>query len=98
MSYSTSTFTVEINGVSAIAFEAKWHARAEQICRLWTQQHWEQLMTPRSNGLDWPPFVKLRLAHVDEKAAYEAANQGAEFHDEVRVVYLIDMRALPWAK
>jgi hypothetical protein len=99
MSYSNSTFAVEISGVPAVVFQTKWRSKADEICRAWAQQHWNQLTTRgRHGGLELPPIVKLRLAHTDEKAAHEAASKGAEYHEGVKVVYLVDMAARPWAR
>jgi len=97
MNYSNSTFTVEINGVPAVAFQTKWHAEADEICRAWTQQHWDQLTMRGRYGHELPPIIKLRLAHANEKAAYDGASKGAEYHNGEKVVYLIDMAARPWA-
>jgi hypothetical protein len=97
MSYSSSSFTVEVNGVPAVVFQTKWHGKADEICRAWAHQHWDQLTTKgRHAGLELPPIIKLRLASADEKAAYEVASKGAEHHDGVKIVYLVDMTARPW--
>ncbi|MBV9460174.1 MAG: hypothetical protein JO141_22040 [Bradyrhizobium sp.] len=98
MSYSISTFTVEINGVPAVAFQAKWHSEADEICRAWANRHWDELITRgRHAGLEFQPTIKLRLAHADEKEAYRIGSNGAEHYDGVTVVYLVDMTAPPWA-
>jgi hypothetical protein len=98
MSYSTSTFTVEINGVPAVVFQTKWHSEADEICRAWADRHWDQLITKgRHGGLELPPIIKLRLAHADEKEAHSVRSNGAEDHGGVTVVYLIDMTSPPWA-
>jgi hypothetical protein len=96
MSFADSTFTVEINGVPTVIFRAKWHARADQIWRLWTQQHWDRLTTIGPNGLAWPPIMKVRLSHANEKAAYEDVGKSIEIVDDVKVVHLVDMTAAPW--
>jgi hypothetical protein len=72
MSFSNSTFTVEISGIAAAAFQVKWHSEAD-VCRAWVQQHWDQLKTNRRHGSQLPAVVRLRLAHADEKAAYDLA-------------------------
>lgn len=97
MSYSISTFTVEITGVPAIVFQTKWHGEAEDVCRIWAQKHWDQLATRGRYGLQLPPIIKVRLAHAKEKAAYELSGEGAEYCGDVRVVCLVDMTAPPWA-
>jgi len=99
MSYSNSTFTVEITGVPAVVFQTKRHREADEVCRSWAQQHWDHLITKgRHGGLELPPIVKLRLAQAGEKIAHELAVKGTEYHQGVRVVYLVDMTARPWAR
>jgi len=97
MSYSISTFTVEINGVPAVVFQTKWHSEADEICRAWANQHWDQLITKGRQGLEFPPIIKLRLAHADEKEAYVHGTSGAEYYEGVTVVYLLDITSPPWA-
>jgi hypothetical protein len=91
MSFSLSTFTVELNGTPTIAFQVKWHAEADEICREWVQSHWDQVSTKGPYGTDLPPFVKVRLAHPPERAKYEAEGDGVEFCGEVKVVKLVDL-------
>jgi hypothetical protein len=94
MSYSNSTFTVEITGVPAVVFQTKWHRQADEVCRSWAQQHWKQLTTRgRLGGLELPPIVKLRLAQAGEKIAHELAINGTEYHQGMRVAYLVDVTA-----
>jgi hypothetical protein len=98
MSYSNSTFIVEITGVPAVVFQTKRHREAYEVCRLWAQQHWDELITKgRHGGLELPPIVKVRLAQAGEKIAHELAVKGTEYHQGVKVVYLVDMTARPWA-
>ena len=91
MTYSDSTFTIEINGVPAVVLRTKWHAKADEICRLWAQNRRDQLTKAGPNGFAWPPFVKLRLSRADEKAAYEDESKDAEIYDDVKVVYLVNI-------
>lgn len=99
MSYSNSTFTVEITGVPTVVFQTKRHREADEVCRSWAQQHWEQLTTKgRHGGLELPPIVRVRLAQAGEKIAHELAVKGTEHHEGVKVVYLVDMTARPWAR
>ena len=93
MTYSISTFTIEIDGTATAVLQAKWHSEADEICQGWTQYHWEQLLTKGRHGLEFPPIVKVRLARADERAAY---NEGAtvEFYEDVKIVYLVDLGAL----
>jgi len=94
MSYSNSTFTVEIDGTPTIVFQAKWHSEADEICRGWAQYHWEQLPKKELRGYELPPFVKVRLAHADERSRYGAEDARSEFYEEVKIVYLIELDAL----
>jgi hypothetical protein len=91
MSFSLSTFTVEINGTPTIAFQARWHAEADDICRGWANLHWDEISSkgPRS-GVALPPIIKVRLARASEKAAYNVAGNDVEFYGEVKIVKLID--------
>lgn len=94
MSYSISTFTIEIDGTPTVVFQAKWHSEADEICRRWTQYHWEQLPRKELRGFELAPFVKVRLARADERARYGAEDASFEFYEEVKVVHLIDLDAL----
>jgi hypothetical protein len=97
MSYSNSTFTVEITGVPAVVFQTKRHKEADEVCRSWAQQHWGQLTTKGRHGrLELPPIVRVRLAQAVEKIAHELAVRGTEYHKGVKVVYLADLEARPW--
>ena len=91
MSFSLSTFAVEINGTPTIAFQARWHAEADDICRGWANLHWDEISSkgPRS-GVALPPIIKVRLARASEKAAYNVAGNDVEFYGEVKIVKLID--------
>jgi hypothetical protein len=98
MSYSNSTFTVEITGVPAVVFQTKRHKEAEEVCRSWAQQHWDQLTTKgRHGGLQLPPIVRVRLAQAGEKIAHQLAVGGTEYHQGVKVVNLVDVSTRPWA-
>jgi hypothetical protein len=98
MSFSNSTFTVEVSGVAAAAFQAKWHNEAKEVCRVWVHRHSDQLRTTGRHGSELPPVVRLRLAHPDEKNAYELGSGEAENYDGVRVVKLVDVNNRPWAR
>jgi hypothetical protein len=71
MTYSISTFAIEIDATPTAVLQAKWQSEADEICRGWTQHHWEQLLTKGRHGLEFPPVVKVRLARSDERAAYD---------------------------
>ena len=80
MSFSLSTFTVEINAIPTIAFQAKWHAEAEEFGREWANLHWDKLSKDQHSP---PRIIKFRLASAIERAAYEAADHGVDFDGEV---------------
>jgi hypothetical protein len=91
MSFSPSTFTVEINGRPTIVFRAKWHAEADEICRGWANLHWDEIQAKEpTRRVQLPPVFKVRLAFATEKAAYEAANDDGELYGEVKLVRIID--------
>ena len=91
MSFSLSTFTVEINRTPTIAFQARWHAEADEIGRGWANLHWDEISSkgPRS-GVALPPIIKVRLARASEKAAYKASGDDVEFYGEMKIVNLVD--------
>jgi hypothetical protein len=93
MSFSQSTFTIEINGAAALVFQAKWHSEADEISRGWTEYHRDQLSTKGRFGSDFPSIVKVRVARPNEKAAYDESGR-AEFYEGVKLVYLIDLAEL----
>src|ERR1700761_8887069 len=90
MTFSLSTFVVEVDARPVIAFQAKWQAEADQICRDWIDAHWQELTTKGASKIDFPPLFKLRLARTSERAAYEAGGSGVELFEDVPVVKLID--------
>ena len=59
MTYSISTFTIEIDGTATAVLQAKWHSEADEICRGWTQYHWEQLLT-NLPGRSWRTSSRAR--------------------------------------
>lgn len=91
MSFSNSTFTIEINGVPSAAFEAKWHGEADAISRSWVNVHWAQLSAKGRHGSDMPPVAKVRLARPDEQARYGAGGVAAEFHQGVKLILFVDL-------
>ena len=93
MSFSLTTFTIEINGVSTIAFQAKWQAEAERLCQEWIEAHWDELATAAPGGSDWPPGYKVRLARPVERIAYDADATGTEFFRDVKIVKLTSTAA-----
>ena len=88
MSFSPSTFTILIDAVPKVAFQAKWQADADQICKDWLRAHWDDLSSTGPGGVELPPIFKLRLARTDERAAYEAEGTEVEFCGEVKIVRL----------
>jgi hypothetical protein len=90
MPFSRSTFTVDINGVAIFVFQAKRHSEAEGVCRKWTAQHLSTLLARDVLESDAPPSINVRIAHADERAAYEAANVQAASEHDVTLVYLVN--------
>ena len=91
MSFTRSTFTIEINGLPTVVFQAKWQVDADRICRDWLYTHWDQLSERGPGGLELPPMFKLRLARASEREAYEVGGTGFEFCGVVKVVNLIEV-------
>ena len=91
-------FIVEVSGVAAAAFQAKWHSEADRICQAWVQQHLNQLQITGQHGSELPAVVRLRLAHANEKAAYDLASGEGENYDGVKVMNLVDVNNRPWAQ
>jgi hypothetical protein len=89
MDFSPTTFTIEINGVPTVAFQSKWQADADQICRDWLHTHWDELTERGPAGVELPPVFKLRLARSSEREAYQVGGAGFEFCGESKVVNLI---------
>ena len=97
MSFSNSAFTVEISGVAAAVFHSKWHSEADEVCRAWVRQHFDQLRINGRHGSELPAVVRLRLAHANEKAAYDLASGEVENYDGIKVINLVDPGNRPWA-
>jgi hypothetical protein len=94
MSFSLSTFTVEINGTPTVAFQAKWQTEADEICR--ANLHRDEIAEEQVGGIPTQPVIKVRLASTPEKAAYyEPAASVIEFFGNVKIVKLIDVVAHP---
>jgi hypothetical protein len=90
VSFSLSTFTLDIDGKPMLVLRAKWQADADEICRAWVQAHWDELTSEGPYGAELPPAIKLRMARAAEKAAYETnAHSALLFHD-VSIVMLTE--------
>jgi hypothetical protein len=88
VSFSLSTFTLDIDGKPMLVLRAKWQADADEICRAWVQAHWDELTREGPYGAELPPATRLRMARAAEKAAYETnAHSALLFHD-VSIVIL----------
>jgi hypothetical protein len=90
MPFSRSTFTVDINELAILVFQATRHSEAEEICREWTEQHLSKLFADGVLQSDAPASVNVRIAHANERAAYEAATVPSSSSDDVTLVYLVD--------
>jgi hypothetical protein len=90
VSFSLSTFTLDIDGKPTLVLRAKWQAHADEYCRAWIQAHWNELTKKGPYGADLPPAIRVRMARADEKAAYEAHEHSAQIFHDVSVVMLTD--------
>jgi hypothetical protein len=85
VSFSLSTFTLDIDGKPMLVLRAKWQADADEICRAWVQAHWGEFTRQGPYGTELPPAIRLRMARAAEKAAFEAnAHSALLFHDVYR--------------
>jgi hypothetical protein len=82
VSFSLSTFTLDIDGKPTLVLRAKWQADADEICRAWVQAHRDELTREGPYGAELPPVIRLRMARAAEKAAHEtSAHSALLFHD-----------------
>jgi hypothetical protein len=91
MDFSQSTFTVEVNQIPTLVFQAKWAAEAENIGFGWAEQHSDQISTKGPYGTDLPAVIKVRIARPDEKAKYEAEDNRSGSYEGIKIVYLADL-------
>jgi hypothetical protein len=94
MDFSRSTFTLEVNQIPTLVFQAKRAAEAEDIGFGWAQDHSHRISTKGSHGTDLPAVIKVRVARPDEKAAYEAESGNVDVYAGVKIVYLVDLCSL----
>lgn len=76
-----------------VVFRAKWHSEADEVGHGWVRYHSHQLSTKGPHGTDLPLVIKVRIARQAEKASYEAEGNSAEFHESVKIVYLVELDA-----
>ena len=88
MSFSLSTFTLDIDEKPTLVLRAKWRADAAEICRAWIQAHWDELNKEGPYGAKLPPAIRLRMARAAEKAAYETNVHSALLFHDVSIVML----------
>jgi hypothetical protein len=88
LSFSPSTFTLEIDGKPTLVFQTKWQGDADELGRDWVKSHWDQLVSKDRYGNDLPPILKVRMARSTEKSAYDAAAESAEPFQDVKMVRL----------
>lgn len=91
MSFSSSTFTLEVNGTPTVVFQAKWHGEADEVGHGWVRYHSSHLSTKGPYGTDLPLVIKVRIARQAERASYEAGESSAKFHEGVKIVYLVEL-------
>ena len=88
MSFSPSTYPLEIDGKPKLVFQTKWQGDADALCRDWVKSHWDELVSKDRYGNDLPPILKVRMARSNEKSAYDAAAESAEPFRDVKMVRL----------
>jgi hypothetical protein len=95
VSFSQSTFTLDIDGKPTLVLRTKWRVNAEDYCRTWVQANRDEPTTKRADELDLPlisrPAITLRMARAVEKAVYEASADSAQLFDDVSVFILTDV-------
>ena len=95
MSFTPSTFTLDIDGKPTLVLRTKWRVNAEEYCLAWVEAHKDELTTKGPYGSDLPlisrPAITLRMARAAEKAAYEASAHSAQLVHDVSVVMLTDV-------
>lgn len=94
MDFTQSTFTVEVNQIPTLVFQAKWATEAEDIGFGWARDHSQQISTKGPHGTDLPAVIKVRVARQNEKAAYEEENGNVDVYAGVKIVYLVDLNSL----
>ena len=94
MSFSLSTFTLDIDGKPILVLRAKWQVDADEICRAWVHAHWNELTREGPYGAELPPAIRLRMARATEKAAYETNAPSALLFHDVSIVMLTDAERL----
>jgi hypothetical protein len=89
MTYSNSTFVLDVNGTPHIVFQTKWHSDAEELGRRWAEGHPQQISTKGPHGTDLPPVINVRVARGHEKTSYET-EASFEFYEGVKIVHLVN--------
>jgi hypothetical protein len=98
VSFSLSTFTLDIDRKPTLVLRTKWRVNAEEYCRALVEAHRDELTTKGPYGSDLPlisrPAITSRMARAVEKAAYEASAHNAQLFHDVSVVMLTDVGRL----
>ena len=92
--YGLSVFTLEVNGKPTLVFRTKWHSEAERIGRDWVYSHQDQIQMKGPFGTKLPPLIKVRIARVAEREAFEANTDNLDIYNGVKVVRLIDVNEI----
>jgi hypothetical protein len=90
MSFSLSTFTLEVNQSPTLVFQAKRATAAEDIGFGWAQDHVNEISIKGPHGTDLPAVIKVRVARRAEKATYLAESGNSEFYHGVKMVFLAE--------
>ena len=88
LSFSPSTYPLEIDGEPTLVFQTQWQGDADELCRDWVKSHWDELVSKDRYGNDLLPILKVRMARSNEKSAYDAAAESAEPFRDVKMVNL----------
>ena len=92
--YGLSVFTLEVNGKPTLVFRTKWHSEAERIGRDWVYSHQDQIAMKGPFGTKLPPLIKVRIARVAEREAFEANTDNLDIYNGVKVVRLIEVNEI----
>ena len=85
-------FTIEVDGVPTVAFEARQLREAAELCK----EDWlrDDLNALSSNGVPLCGIgskLRARIANEPERLAYREAANGAQLSDDILLAYLVEL-------
>ena len=90
--FSLSIFTIEVDGIPTIAFEAKRYSEAETICGDEGLRAKLSLLTSGKVPVCGDnAILDVRLAHPDEAALFRQAAGASESTDDLMLTYLVEL-------